>query len=215
MAARSPGGRRGASYPAGVARWATPYTRSWQRVAELCASAGNARELRLAVLGELRRAIGFDAYAWLLTDPETWVGAAPLADVPCLPELPELIRLKYLTTVNRWTTLTDGRASTLQQATGGDLSRSLLWRELLHGYDVTDVVSVTFTDRFGCWGFLDLWRSAPAPAFDNQAAGFLGQLSGPLTLALRRTQAGTFRPAAPGAPERPVLSCCCCRRASG
>ena len=95
-----------------MARWATPYTRSGQRVAELCASAGNARELRLAVLGELRRAIGFDAYAWLLTDPETWVGAAPLADVPCLPELPELIRLKYLTTVNRWTTLTDGRAST-------------------------------------------------------------------------------------------------------
>ncbi len=186
-----------------MARWATPYTRSGQRVAELCASAGDARELRLAVLGELRHAIGFDAYAWLLTDPETWVGAAPLADVPCLPELPELIRLKYLTTVNRWTTLTDGRASTLQQATGGDLSRSLLWRELLHGYDVTDVVSVTFTDRFGCWGFLDLWRSAPAPAFDNQAAGFLGQLSGPLTLALRRTQAGTFRPAAPGAPERP------------
>ena len=29
-------------------------------------------------------------------------GSAPLADVPCLPELPRLIRLKYLTTVNRW-----------------------------------------------------------------------------------------------------------------
>ena len=35
--------------------------------------------------------VKFDAYAWLLTDPETEVGSAPLADVPCLPELPRLI----------------------------------------------------------------------------------------------------------------------------
>jgi hypothetical protein len=34
---------------------------------------------------------------------EREVGSAPLADVPCLHELPRLIRLKYLT--NRWTTL--------------------------------------------------------------------------------------------------------------
>jgi DNA-binding CsgD family transcriptional regulator len=131
------------------------------------------------------------------------VGSAPLADVPCLPELPALIRLKYLTAVNRWTTLAAGRAATLQQATGGDLSRSLMWRELLHRYGICDVMSVAFTDRFGCWGFLDLWRSAPAPAFDDQGTAFLGQLAGPLTEALRRTQAAAFRPAVPEPSERP------------
>ena len=57
----------------------------------------------MRLLDEIRRAVGFDAYAWVLTDPQTCVGSAPLADVPCLPELPALIRLKYLTTVNRWT----------------------------------------------------------------------------------------------------------------
>jgi DNA-binding CsgD family transcriptional regulator len=184
-----------------VTRPAVSQARSGQRVAELCASAADARELRLDVLGELRRAIGFDAYAWLLTDPETWVGSAPLADVPCLPELPALIRLKYLTPVNRWTALAAGRAATLQQATGGDLSLSLMWRELLHRYGICDVLSVAFTDRFGCWGFLDLWRSAPA--FGDQDATFLDRLAGPLTDALRRTQAAAFRPAAPEAPERP------------
>jgi DNA-binding CsgD family transcriptional regulator len=184
-----------------VTRPAASQARSGQRVAELCASAADARELRLDVLGELRRAIGFDAYAWLLTDPETWVGSAPLADVPCLPELPALIRLKYLTPVNRWTTLAAGRAATLQQATGGDLSLSLMWRDLLHRYGICDVLSVAFTDRFGCWGFLDLWRSAPA--FGDQDATFLGRLAGPLTDALRRTQAAAFQPAAPEAPERP------------
>ena len=172
-------------------------------MAELCASPGDARELRLAALAELRRAIGFDAYAWLLTDPETWVGSAPLADVPCLPELPALIRLKYLTPVNRWTTLASGRAATLHQVTEGEPARSLLWRELLGRYGVTDVMSVAFTDRFGCWGFLDLWRSAPAPGFDDQEAAFLGRLAAPLTTGLRRTQAGAFRPAGPGPPARP------------
>jgi DNA-binding CsgD family transcriptional regulator len=186
-----------------VARPAASYARSGRRIAELCAAATDARNLRLAVLGELRRALDFDAYAWLLTDPETWVGSAPLADVPCLPELPALIRLKYLTQVNRWTTLLAGRAATLHQATGGDLSRSLMWRELLHRYGICDVMSVVFTDRFGCWGFLDLWRSAPAPTFGGQEAAFLGQLAGPLTEALRRTQAAAFRPAAPEPSPRP------------
>ncbi len=52
------------------------------------------RALRAAMLEEIGRNIAFDAYAWLLTDPETEVGSDPLADVPCLPELPKLIRLK-------------------------------------------------------------------------------------------------------------------------
>lgn len=186
-----------------MARSAASYGRSRQRVEQLCRSAASARDLRLAAVGELRDAVGFDAYAWLLTDPQSWVGTDPLADVPCLADLPALIRLKYLTTVNRWTTLAGDRASTLRQATGGELSRSLLWRELLSRYDVCDVVSVAFIDRLGCWGFLDLWRSAPAPGFDEQETEFLGQLVLPLTAALRRAQGNTFGPARPGIAPRP------------
>ena len=48
----------------------------------------DARTLRLELLEELRQMVPFDAYAWLLTDPETSVGSSPLAAVPCLPELP-------------------------------------------------------------------------------------------------------------------------------
>src|ERR1700689_1704053 len=66
---------------------------------------------------------GFDAYAWLLTDPETEVGSAPLADVPCLPELPRLIRLKYLTTLNRWTELS-GAVALLSMSTENRLEGS-------------------------------------------------------------------------------------------
>jgi hypothetical protein len=151
----------------------------------------DARTLRLEVLAAIGRVIGYDAYAWLITDPETSVGSSPLADVPCLPQLPHLIRLKYLTAVNRRTGLPSGTAS-LSAATRGDLSRSLLWRELLCQYQVTDIASSVYRDRFGCWGFLDLWRTHGAPPFPAADIEFLGQVAGPVTTALRHSQARTF-----------------------
>ena len=158
----------------------------------ICDSATDARTLRLRLLEEIRLTVGFDAYAWLLTDPETSVGTAPLADVPCLPELPWLIALKYLTRINRWTTLHGAPVALLQDATGGDRSRSLLWRDLLCHYGVSDIASLVFRDRFGCWGFADLWRSGPAARFGQAEADFLADIAGPVTAALRRSQANAF-----------------------
>jgi len=166
-----------------------------RRVAQLCrdgAASSDSRELRAAVLAELRQTIAFDAYAWLLTDPETKVGTAPLAEVPDLAALPRLIRLKYTTTLNRWTALPRGRCATLAAATGGDLSSTPLWRNLLAGYGVTDVASVVFADQFGCWGFLDLWRAASRGPYAAADAEFLAGLAAPLTAGLRRCQARTF-----------------------
>src|SRR5215813_1604905 len=132
------------------------YARAGETIMRICRGEADVRILRLEALDAIRRAVSFDAYAWLLTDPETSVGSSPLADVPCLPRLPQLIRLKYLTTVNRWTSLSSAVAS-LDGATGGALSQSLMWRELLCRYQVTDIASSFYRDRFGCWGFLDLW----------------------------------------------------------
>lgn len=119
-----------------------------EKIARICTAGGDARSLRLALLGEIRRAVPFEAYSWLLTDPETEVGCAPLADVPCLPELPRLIRLKYLTEINRWTHLRTSAAS-LRATTKDHREHSLVWRELLSGYDVNDVASLVFRDRSG------------------------------------------------------------------
>jgi len=135
-----------------------------------------------------------------VTDPETSVGCAPLADVPCLAQLPQLIRLKYLSTINRWTTLS-GNAGLLAEATGGDLSRSTLWRDLLRHYAVSDIASSVYRDRFGCWGFLDLWRDEARAPFGAADAEFIEAVAAPLTTALRRCQARTFtEPASPRQP---------------
>ena len=180
-----------------------------RRAAERIERAGrdleDSRALRAALLDEIRRAVPFDAHAWLLTDPETCVGSDPLAEVPCLPELPRLIRLKYATETNRWTTL-GSPVGRLGAATGGHLDRSLLWRELLSDYAVTDVASVVFEDRFGCWGFLDLWRTGAAPAFSDADAGYLALVAPAVTAMLRRCQAATFAAASPAhVPPGPLV----------
>jgi DNA-binding NarL/FixJ family response regulator len=162
-----------------------------EQVAECSALAGDPRTLRLLVLDLLAEAVPYDAYAWLLTDPETAVGGSPIADVPCLPRLPELIRLKYLSEVNRWTTMR-GAVSRLRDATAGDLSQSKLWAELLVEYDVTDVASVVFVDAHGWWGFLDLWRIGGRSAFTAQEQELLGTIAGIVTPALRGLQAASF-----------------------
>lgn len=164
---------------------------SHARITSIAARTGDARRFRRAMLDEIARVVRFDAHVWLLTDPETSVGCAPLADVPSglIPMLPRLIGLKYLTATNRWTTLTS--VATLCGATGGEPSRSRLWRELLGEHGVLDIVSCVFTDRFGCWGFLDLWRTGGVP-FTEAETGYLADLADPVTVALRRCQAETF-----------------------
>src|SRR5689334_9701030 len=181
------------------------YARARETIMRICRGEADVRTLRLEVLDAIRQAVSFDAYAWLLTDPETSVGSSPLADVPCLPQLPQLIRLKYATVVNRWTRLPSGAAS-LHGATGGNLSLSLMWRELLSQYQVTDIASSVYRDRFGCWGFLDLWRIG-APAFTAADIQFLSHIAGPVTAALRHGLARTFIPATGGdqLPAGPVV----------
>lgn len=171
-----------------------------ERIERICLSTPDATELRIRVLDEIRTVVGFDAHVWLLTDPRTAVGSAPLADVPCLPELPEAIRLKYLTDVNRWTRLHANGAVVegLRQATGDDPAKSLMWRGLLSRYAIHDVASAVFADRFGVWGFLDLWRADAEPAYDHDDADFLSSIAGSVTTALRSCQAQTLT--APAVP---------------
>lgn len=168
--------------------------RARERIGAVVSQSADPKRLRLHVLAVLREVIDFDAYVWLLTDPVTTVGTAPLADVPCLPELPALIKAKYSTPVNRWTDLQlrKSPAGALSDAVGGELHRSLMWREVLCRYGIGDVASVVFTDQFGCWGFLDLWRNSSCGSFSAADAGFLAAAAAPLATALRHCQASTF-----------------------
>jgi DNA-binding CsgD family transcriptional regulator len=172
-----------------------------ERIERRCRElAGDERPLRKVLLELLRGAVAFDWYAWLLTDPETEVGSAPLAEVPSVADLPRLIRSKYLTTVNRWTAV-DQPVTALHTSTDGDLERSLMWRDVLAAYDIVDVASLVFRDDHGCWGWLDLWRSAGHRRFDDRELDYLAAIAAPVTEALRRAQARTFDDVTPS-PDR-------------
>ena len=83
------------------------------------------------------------------------------------------------------------KPATLLATTEGDPARSRLWRECLSGLGVTDVASLVCADRFGCWAWLDLWRTG-GPAFAPADAAFLAELAPLLALGLREAQARTF-----------------------
>lgn len=146
----------------------------------------------------MRRSVPFTWYAWLLTDPQTGVGCAPLADVPCMPELPGLIRLKYQTRVNRWTDLTSPVAC-LSDAE--DPRSSLIWREMQSRFGVVDVASLVFRDQYGIWSFLDLWRDGDAGPFRQADVDHLAALTEPVTGAIRRCLAATFSAPPRGRPR--------------
>lgn len=178
----------------------TAELRAIDRIMRICATAAlDDRSLRVAILNEIRPVVAFDAFVWLLTDPQTEVGCSPLADVPCLPELPRLIMLKYLTPFNRWTRL-KGPVARLHESSGARLERSLVWNSLLSRYGVTDVASEVFRNRQGCWGFLDLWRINSSEPFAESEAGFLTSIAKPVTEALQLSRADTFKLASPTVP---------------
>ena len=170
-------------------------TRLLDRVERLAREHLSPKAYRERVLAEIRPLVPYDAHVWLLTDPATRVGTSPLADVPGLawPDLPRLSRLRYLSRVNRWTDLLDeGRvAAGLLDETGGDPDVSPLWRECLRGLGVSDVASLVLADRFGCWAWLDLWRTGGA-AFERGDLELLGDLAPVVTTGLREAQARTF-----------------------
>jgi DNA-binding CsgD family transcriptional regulator len=164
--------------------------------------AADDRSWRVRALGAVERFVPCDAYAFVMTDPVTMVGCSPVASVPDLTTLPDLIRLKYLTPVHRWTALPDTGCATLRAATGGRLEQSRLWREHLARFGVTDVLSCVFTDRFGCWGFLDLWRTRGH--FTAADVATLADVRPAVTAGLRRLQAAALdQPGHPQGQDRP------------
>jgi len=172
--------------------WATHRTR--ERVEDLFLSAGDDHALREAALAELGHVVGFSAFVWPLTDPESATGVAPMAAVPCPSEVPLVIKARYASRINRWTVLSEAErpAASLFAATNGDPARHPLWDTVLRGYGVGDIASLALGDQHGIWSWLDLWREDTDPAFSEEDLDFLVSLAPAMTRGLRRSRARQF-----------------------
>ncbi|GAC1453230.1 MAG: hypothetical protein PVSMB10_10670 [Pseudarthrobacter sp.] len=170
------------------------WNRSLERISLLGDLIPDHHALRAGVLAELGRIVPFSAFVWPLSDPVTGTGISPMARFPYPEDLPLLIRLKYLTTVGRWTMLagTGAPVTTLLIETGGKPSQSLVWDSLLNRYGVVDVLYAGFADKYGYWGWLDLWRTADQGTFSAEEVKFVTEVVRRVTPALRRSVAGQF-----------------------
>lgn len=132
-----------------------------------------------------------------------------MAQGPFTADVPYLIRLKYTCPVNRWTRLAnEGIAvATLLQATGGDRSRSSMWRDILSAYGVRDVASAVFADAYGSWAWLDLWRDGSDREFSSDEINFLAAVAPAITRALRAARSRQFsvNDVGAGLPQQAVL----------
>jgi DNA-binding CsgD family transcriptional regulator len=193
------------SYPGSWGFYAGAVTRvpgDWlARVEAWCAQPLPAKRLREGVLTRLGERLAWDGHVFCLCDPVTQVLTSALADVPMLPwpRLPELVRWRYLTEVNRVDALRDSGARSLLGT--GDPDRSLMWRHVQAGLGVVDVASVGFGDRYGTWGFLELWRTTTP--FTDAELELLTLLQPSVTRALRSAVTRTFaepvgEPSSPG-----------------
>jgi DNA-binding CsgD family transcriptional regulator len=147
------------------------------------------------VIALIAREMPVDAYAFVLTDPETSVGMDPVASIPDLDELPRVIALKYTTTSHRWTSLDDVvTLASLPVAARGP------WHEYVLAHGFLDVASMALRDRYGCWGFIDLWSTHRLYAECDLA--LLRDLEAVLTAAMRRCQGSTFAASTSSGAER-------------
>ncbi|GAA4410496.1 hypothetical protein GCM10023168_30250 [Fodinibacter luteus] len=126
------------------------------------------RALRTAQLDLIAARVGFDAHVFAMTDPATGIVTSPHATVPMVApgDLPAVIRRRYST------------AGVTQ------------WRTVLAELGVTDTASMTLQDRWGRWGFLELWRCSAG--FTDPERDRLAGLPPVLTASLRMAVARTF-----------------------
>jgi DNA-binding NarL/FixJ family response regulator len=161
------------------------------RIERLCLRGLSAKALRERVVALLRGVMSFEAHNFPLTDPVTMVGTSPFADVPMLPwpRLPELIRWRYQTIPQRWDTLM-GSGPTTSLLASGPPETSPIWANVQCDLGVVDTATTVCADRYGCWGFLDLWRTTTA--FTPTELSFLASLAPLLARGLRESLARTF-----------------------
>lgn len=162
-----------------------------RRVEKECQADLSAKALRERLLELIGARVPYDGHVFALTDPETRIATSPHADVPNLPwdRLPELIRWRYLTLVNRPDRLLGGPARSLLEATA-DPAESLVWSHVQRDLGILDTAVVAFGDRFGAWGYLELVRTSTPFAVGELR--LLTELVPAVTTGLRAAVARTF-----------------------
>ncbi len=148
---------------------------------------------RLAAVDVLRQAVGFDWWCWTLLDPAADLPTRYLSNNPIVGGAQRLFYRMLPAPVQpspEWQS--PHPVTVLSAATGGDLHRSRLWRELLGPRGGGDQLVARLVAGRTAWGHLDLGREQSSGWFTSDDADFMASLA-PLLAA--RLRAGLRAPA--------------------
>lgn len=173
--------------------------------------------LQRAVAAQLRRAVPFDLWCGLTTDPGTGSTTGGYHDDGLPPRhLPRLAELEQRDTDRDFVAIRDlvrGRLSvrTLSQATDGDLARSARYRDVLEPSGVRHEARLAFRGPDQrAWGALVLMRASDEPDFAASELAVLRAASRVVADGLRRTMllAGSSADPDPDPDPGPGLVLC-------
>ena len=171
---------------------------------------------RYEAVAVLRQAVGFDWWCWPLLDPGTrlptrYAGVESPADEDCRRFCRLVIDPGAWGDLGAWA---GGRnrgtgparaprapaVAAISTATGGDLSRDLLWREMLGPAGASDVLNVMLPAGGMYWGQLHLGRDRPGRWFSEDDERLLTGLA-PLIAARLRDGLRAPRPQEEAGPD--------------
>jgi DNA-binding CsgD family transcriptional regulator len=158
-----------------------------EELVRLCHRGLDAAELVRRATDALRSAIRFDRSCWHTIDPATLMFTGAIKDrFVADPRFP---RYEYsIDDFNKFAFLARQRrpVGILGQVTGGMPDQSPRYRDLLAPLGVRDELRVSFVVDDSCWGGCALYRSTDSPAFTDDDASLMAQLSPILAEGLRR-----------------------------
>ncbi|HZV52768.1 MAG TPA: helix-turn-helix transcriptional regulator [Candidatus Dormibacteraeota bacterium] len=181
------------------------FERAHERLLRLDRTDLDSEGFREAAASCLRTAISFCGWCWTIVDPlslvPTW---AATGDSPLHASQRRLFEIERAEP-DAWTParlLESGRGiSVLSQATGGDLSRSARWVELLRPYGIGDELRAVLVAGGTCWGTLTLYRERRDGRFAPEETSWLATLLPRFARRLRRDLARPAPPPGDGADE--------------
>lgn len=181
--------------------------RAAERVRALADAGLPADELRRAAIAELRRAVGFDRWCFVLADPVSLMPVGGVAETDFFPSLPRMVELEQIgdPTSKHTLALTPRPTAALSALTGGDLARSPRWDECLRRYGLGDALTSACRDAFGCWGWVEANRDAADGPFGEEDVALFDAVSADLARGLRRDVAHGGPRAAAAAPPPGVV----------
>jgi DNA-binding CsgD family transcriptional regulator len=189
---------------------AMPVERQVAEIVRRCYAGLDAAQLRLEVLGRLRRIMPVDAVFFATVDPVTLLFTTAVADDPLSAATPQFLDNEFgRDDVNKFAALSvAGRVTSLDSATSGDRSASPRYREIMAPLGLGDELRAALVTGQHCWGVLCLHREDSSHGFTEAELRLMQRIAPHLAEGLRRAVA--VRPAAgiaaqPGTPGIVVL----------